>query len=497
MNYIKRLDSVFAAKVITLLSLSIFWFFFTFNSSRDEFSHEAASVLKSYVALILLTQFIIIFSLRAASLKKISRSLFPIFSTLNIFSLYITFETNFIQLESGYQLAVLLLAVFIFHAMYQQIAHDPGTRVITPIAAILLALYGGFFPDLKNSPPLQEAPKNIHKVSFNKTPNIYFVSFDSLIPEAVANKYLGLKSIAYPDILRQYKARIFKNAFADAVPTQSSLNSLIALDIGEWKKNQQHPLKYLLGHSNGALYQILKANGYSLNFFYTDHYFGTEKGPYLDNYFTMSNYPHCRFLTKLTQEFGFFGVCHFLKGSLKKKTSSELAQDLLDFCLSKFSSQIKNGSPNFNLAYLISPKHTPKNFVYQKASDLESYKKRFDTNSKSVALQIEALINFVRQKDPGALLFIFGDHGAYMSRRLNHAENMTFIQQDRHGVMAAFYPPQVCAQSFDNPYSQEVVTISQIGLMMIRCLANGQEPLMSPKKMGAEAVKPFLGYQYE
>ena len=99
-----------------------------------------------------------------------------------------------------------------------------------PLAAIfamlILNFYNFYFS--KNSNIVLNQDRE-NKIKFNITPNIYFISFESMVPKSIAIKYFKQDNFAYHEILDKefYK---FKNAFPLAFPSKESLNSLPAFD---------------------------------------------------------------------------------------------------------------------------------------------------------------------------------------------------------------------------------------------------------------------------
>ena len=85
-------------------------------------------------------------------------------------------------------------------------------------------------------------------------------------------------------------------------------------------------------------------------------------------------------------------------------------------------------------------------------------------------------------------LFIFySDHGQYLSRRIpaNEFQGLSqkdkeFFIQDRYGILAAFYPPGICTEYFEAPMMKPFVTNAKVLRQVIRCLADGDDPIITP-----------------
>ena len=74
-----------------------------------------------------------------------------------------------------------------------------------------------------------EQDSRIRAITFQETPNVYFVGFDSIVPESIMQKYIGVETTEF-HMQFNSKARRFRNLFANSVSTYYSINSLLALD---------------------------------------------------------------------------------------------------------------------------------------------------------------------------------------------------------------------------------------------------------------------------
>ena len=72
---------------------------------------------------------------------------------------------------------------------------------------------------------------NIQHVSFRETPNLYFISFESLIPRSLLRKHYGLDTSPFHDLF-EANFRRFPNFFSEDTHTKGSLNAILALDKG-------------------------------------------------------------------------------------------------------------------------------------------------------------------------------------------------------------------------------------------------------------------------
>ncbi len=85
-----------------------------------------------------------------------------------------------------------------------------------------------------HTPPVQVESvsgdtSNIRYVSFSKTPNLYFVSFDSIVPRSLLKKHLDLDGTEFHVVFDGHFRR-FKNFFANGSHTLRTLSELLSLD---------------------------------------------------------------------------------------------------------------------------------------------------------------------------------------------------------------------------------------------------------------------------
>ena len=128
---------------------------------------------------------------------------------------------------------------------------------------------------------------NLQSVTFQETPNLYFISFDALAPRALLRKHLGIENTRFHDLFDD-EFRRFPNFFVNAVLTIQSINMLMSLDEDVFFSMRSH-LRQNASLFSGALpsplLRILSENGYETNALYNDTYLGYPKGPHIDNYF--------------------------------------------------------------------------------------------------------------------------------------------------------------------------------------------------------------------
>ena len=101
-----------------------------------------------------------------------------------------------------------------------------------------------------------------------------------------------------------------------------------------------------------------------------------------------------------------------------------------DFLVQELAN-VGGGSPRFVIAHLYLPGHTPMNFDHTNAGDRRRFLAAFERDFNTAATYLEQIIEHLRTNDTDAILFVFGDHGAQLSRRMDVEDDPTFFLQDR------------------------------------------------------------------
>ena len=336
--------------------------------------------------------------------------------------------------------------------------------------------------------PVTGDVSNIRHVTFQETPNLYFVSFDALASRPLLNKYLDIETTEFHNMF-EANFRRFPNFFANAVPTSHSFNTLLALDPDVYASQRaaleargDDPNPFLFsGQNPSPLLDILHENGYETTSTVIDTYFGRRKGPYIHNYDTLEKYTVCNLLDDGIRNWAFWGYCRVLP--VGNTGDNRLTAE-------RVTNVKVGGGPQFVIAYLYVPHHvSTKSFLYSNAEQLEKYRAKHLTNSEKAARYLELIIRHLDENDPTAILFVFGDHGPFLSRELDFEENREFIIQDHYGVLGGVYPPDTCPAWFDEAYTQGYLTILDAVHALLRCLSGGESVLIEPRQ-----YVPSYGY---
>jgi len=360
-------------------------------------------------------------------------------------------------------------------------------------AAVLLVIgiiTAGNFRATLDTESLEEiATANIRDISFRDMPNLYFVSFDALVPRSLLNQHLDLKTTEFHDMF-DANFRRFPNFFANTVATFNSWNALLSLDediyVGLHKElkrqsDELYPNLYLFASQHPSpLLHVLRKNGYETTAVYSDEFFGRHKGSYVDKYIiSFPNSSVCDYLDVTIRDVSFWGYCRFYGEVKKHVPGSESRQVSVVEQVTKVSA---NDGPQFVMAYIISPGHTAKLFRYDHVAHLEKDRDDYLRGINKAAVYLERIIRYLEENDPDAILFVFGDHGPYLSRGVRLEDDPTFYIQDRYGVLGGVYPRDRCTESFDEASRKGYMTILDAVHTILRCLSGGESALAQPRE---------------
>ena len=370
-----------------------------------------------------------------------------------------------------------------------------GGVALSAAALLGLGIIAGGRPEAGDAPATVDAT-HIRHISFQKTPNLYFVSFDAIIPRSLLKKHFGLETTKFHDLF-DIRFRRFENFFANSVPTTDSLNTVLALDVDAYssQRRQLNARGYdsdphlFSGRNPSNLLGILHGNGYESTSIYVDSYFGEEKGQYINNYITFYDKTVCNLLDAGIRDFSFWGHCRF--GRADWLTA-------LDMSAERIAKANTDARPQFVMAHLYAPGHADNQFRHDDAERFEEYRAVYVDWSERAARYLDLVIRHLEENDPGAILLVYGDHGVFLSRGLQFEDDPTFVFQDNYGILGGVYPRDTCAGWFDENAAQGWMTTLDAVHALLRCLSGGESPLVKPRRYAqpgyGPATTPWAAY---
>ena len=374
---------------------------------------------------------------------------------------------------TGSALALYVLSRFVHPSRWGGLALLAAASFLAMLILVLGFKFGeggsGYYADGWEDHP------NLRSVAFKETPNVYFVGFDSITPEAVMSKYMGIETTDFHRLMEN-EMRRFRNLFANAVPTRFSFNTMMALDQDIYLENRKAAglPNYFAGHDLSPLVWLLRQNGYETTSIYQDTYFGRTRGLGIGKYAVNKRRALCSLLDGGIRAWAFWGYCWNWEGESEHLPAG-------DFLVQQLTS-VEKGSPQFVIAHLYLPGHTPKIFNYENRGDRERFLASYEKNFNRAATYLKQIIDHVRANDPNAILFVFGDHGALLSNGMDLEDDPAFFLQDRFGILGGMYPRDRCAPELDEAESKGYMTSLDVVHAILACLSGGQSPLIEPRR---------------
>jgi len=337
--------------------------------------------------------------------------------------------------------------------------------------------------------PPGNLPSAMQSVPFTERPNVYFISFDAMVPEAITRRYMDLSSTAYHAVLDTDFTR-FRNFFAHGgltnfTPTRRSLNMLLALDEGEFKRAAQEGRQfgYYPGLQASPLLRLFKDNGYETSTYHYSRYLGSYAGPNVDHYYYSRTYSVCEIVDPSMRAWTFFGYCLLQDKPWLRRALTALGLptrvDPTELMLSHIQTSRRSGAPQFFLGYIFSPGHVSRWYDQADPVARAAYRAQFVASSDETASALRRIVDYVAHNDPSAILFVFGDHGAYLSRSAKEADDKFFYVTDRIAVAGGIYPKERCEGSRNAAYDGGYSTVNLAALMILNCLSGGKNAFIS------------------
>jgi hypothetical protein len=410
------------------------------------------------------------------------------FLVANACSLNLVFVEAFIALGPAAMFLVLAIGFFMAFVVLRLATESRIARHAVLLASVVLVAFPilthfvsgatNAREDARSVNGMTASPK-IRKVSFVKKPNVYFIGFESAAPAAILQKYLGLRQAPLPEAFEELGFRVLRNLFSEGQATFRSFNLLLALDRDYLRPFGRDGMQHLFqGLRPSPLVELFKANGYETTALYPNSYFIRRRGKFIDHVETNIPFSVCQFLEGADKRFGFFGAC-FVREKLFAPKAKIGGPDI-NFLMYHLAVLAKRDSPQFLIAHITPPRHTPSKEFSGTPDQVSAFRTRYAQLSTEAAANIRQIKDFLEINDPGAILFAFGDHGTWLSRRQDCSKDPTFCIQDRYAVLGGIYPSNACSDSLNAPVSDGYLTVPETARLIVRCLANGMDPFAKP-----------------
>lgn len=460
-----------------LLAAASLYFLFSTYFNTVEFTLRDLRIILGHVVFLLIVQGILLSLLyKATHSKRFLYGMTALFTLMNAFSLNIIFISSVINL--GWMLVPIGIVVWLLLFITAKGVNE-STQVRWLVLSInLLVLISmpinASFSKLRTADDDEfTASPKVRKVDFVSKPDVYLIGFEAMQPAAVLSKYLRLTETPHADAFERLGFRRLKNLFAEMQPSQRSFNSLLSLDHGYYRLVENQDTHLFQGFVPSPFIQIFKHNGYEVSTLYSNGFFGEGKGPYIDNYVINEEFSACSFMEGYEKRFALFGICklngtrYWPMGKLKSGKPIEFLIDYMDKIYWR-------SAPQLLIAHIRPLGHLSQKTFRNTKEEIDEFRKRYHALSVQAAVNLQRIVDHMRESPKDTILYVFGDHGIFLSGKLPFKGNEVFVVQDRYAIQGGIYPKSACTLYFDT--SKKHLTSPEVARLIINCLS-GTDPM--------------------
>ena len=312
--------------------------------------------------------------------------------------------------------------------------------------------------------------RELPDVSFSEKPNVYLLGFDGITPAALLGRF-STDTTSFHDLMRD-RFRTFRNFFSNHEHTRASYNSMLSLgDGGFWRSLDPPDVPFFNGAYDVGLFRLFRRNGYEITTIAMDQYMGKQRGPYIDNYVVAHSESICGKLGRAVAAVSFYGYCDIrpLLDPIWPIDTNEASRRIVESMLQRGEFR----QPQLVLAHVFSPGHAWVGF------DMSFFRRSYLRKTEFAAGLLTQVVDHLEVHDPSAILFVFGDHGPWLTKSLNREEDWALAITDRQATAAGIFPPQRCSAYMDPPVHRTAKYMTTLDVVygIIRCLSSEDDPL--------------------
>jgi len=480
----RRLASALS-KLVSAVSLAGLAFMATYSSAPAEFS---AVELRDVLLLGAAVHALLLGAALAFLRSKAQNAVLALIVTASVGSSYLV-HTDLYLVGSrapfwGSVLAIWVgvFAVFGFMDEHRLLRGGVPAVALLALTVSVVPHLGFLSSDADPGELAKDVEELIHPIAFEETPNLYFIALDGLSPQSLGQEYLGIETTSLVELVNTNFRRL-PNMFSESRSSREALNALVYLD-----KRIYQPVRQRLGYTGhvtgvfpSPLYEILRANGYQTTFVSGFEVFGSTKGPYLDNLEMGTTKTVCYRLDPSIAGVAFWGYCNRASEADKTWWNDRHAEQI-EFV----ASLADRPGPQFVLAYVKLPGHTDPSFDYSDAAKRADFRETYVHNSTRAAHIMIQFMETIEERDPHAIVLLFGDHGMKLTYNMAFYDDPEFYVKDNLGVLGGLYPRDACEPWFDETLAEPYVTTIDVVHTILRCLSGGEEALVEPLAVPSE-----------
>ena len=285
------------------------------------------------------------------------------------------------------------------------------------------------------------------KIVLDRTPNIHVIKFDGLTHSDYSREFMGVRNPA-SDYLSELDDAIFAGSrgFQENVWTKNAWRTLFGLGMIETNPHGTHPFS---GTGPSPLALLLRKNGYEIHTGFSNQYFGTFKGPYVDFYYIADGFTLLcgnkllglcsRFSTAIFDRYFAKQVDPIINpilGGRKEWSDTHAINWALTIVKLIRRMEIESETPVFSAFHIYLPGHTERGYDYGNEKKVNKFVQRYVSRTKDIK-ELLTNINQLRLQFPDSIFIVAGDHGPKLSTGTTREENERFWFLDRHAVVSA------------------------------------------------------------
>ncbi len=462
-----------------------------------------------YVLAILLAQYVLLyFAKRKIKSPMHFHLLVVLLFMVNFVMIYLVNYVRFLETAFPLQILILLGLAGFFYVLI----HHADRWILTLWLALIVILSVDelfikhtYLLDKIIPPPQHPLPDNYQFQNFTKTPNIYILGFDAMLPEVLARDLLELEptqSVPYIDALRAENVEFIPNAFTHYPYTIGTYSSLAALDIGWYKSiygNYRTGREMISGVQWTPLYDIFHRNDYQLKLlYYSDFFKSAFNVKDRDIPLDYSFYKGGGICNHVNSPYAFFGYCLSLKifGLAKgRHVNQQLYNNEEEFLYAKLEESAMQSKPTITIAHTQHPGHTYGKYNGNNREDFLAYRDYYLQGSRKISVFIKDYIALIRKHDTDGIIVIISDHGPFVSKGIDRTKLTADSQFDEKDIFLDYHAVTIATL---DPYGCQlaqpvVTTLTDMMDNLLLCLTDGKKVL----KNRYDSEADFTPYLYE
>ena len=386
--------------------------------------------------------------------------------------------------------ATLGLSTFAVHTACLAIERSPRrfsllpALALAPVLVLAVLVLRAHPPSSSQDPDVPYDPysPDLRPLVFQRTPNLYFLSFESLAPGELIRRRTGFPLPALPlESVISRRMRPVGALYANGAATLGSFNLIAALSpralarITDPAVDTHLPL--FSGARPAALFEILRANGYRVETVYDTGYFSALPGPGVDAHYIVSGRTAC-FLDPPDPQ-AYWGWCTF--SSPWHHLVEALGPD------GAFLSYLEAGPssrPRFVWIHLWLPGHVPGDYRSPSSASRRAFAAGYHAASRHAGGWLDLALDRIASSDPGAIVLAFGDHGPFLDDGgvpfLTGSPDSTSELRGLFSVLGGIHPPGACRAEIDAATAPGWLTHLDLVHALLRCLSGGVDARLEP-----------------